>query len=255
MRKRAKRRSRKNNIFKSKIFWTFFVFLGIFGTLGYFLLFSDYFQLKGTDISGVQTISEEDLMAEFSDKTSLSLNMLGFNLDSSSIFIPSQGEIAQILENFPEIADIEVKKDFLSQKITLEITEKTPVCIWCYNGECSLLDKNATYIRDYDDETGFIKINEYDKYEDSLEDWCKKTKKEFLIDLLLVYKNNNQIKNFSIYADKFFGIYKGIDLIFDPKEDMDWQIEKMNIILQKLGTNIEDVEYIDLRFEEQAIVK
>jgi hypothetical protein len=106
---------------------------------------------------------------------------------------------------------------------------------------CVLLDKNATYIKNYQKEVGFIKINEHAEYEKNLRSWSGMTKQDFIITLLTVYKNNNEIKEFDIYADKFLGKYKNIDFIFDPKEDIDWQIQKMNVVLRKLNYKVENL--------------
>lgn len=194
-------------------------------------------------------------MKNFKSNATISLNILGNNLTSESLFIPSQGKISTLLENFPEIEDISVKKDFFTKKIVIEVKEKTPVCIWCSKDVCVLLDKNATYIKNYQKEVGFIKINEHDEYEKNLRSWSGMTKQDFIITLLTVYKNNNEIKEFDIYADKFLGKYKNINFIFDPKEDIDWQIQKMNVVLKKLNYKVENLKYIDLRFGEQVIAK
>ena len=252
-RKIHKKRKTKS-LLKTKSFWGFLFFLFLGGGFFYLLFLSPYFQLENTYISGAQTISEENLLNEFTEKATISLNMFG-EINSQSIFIPSQGQISSILEQFPEIEDLQVKKNFFTQEITLEVSEKKPICVWCYNNNCVLLDKKASYIKEYTTEKGFIEVKEFDKYEEGLALWSEKTKQEFLNILLRIYKNNAEITYFEVYSDKFFAKYKGIDLIFDPKEDINWQIEKMNIILTKLEETLQNIQYIDLRFGEQAIVK
>ncbi|MDD4358535.1 MAG: hypothetical protein PHY30_01825 [Candidatus Pacebacteria bacterium] len=252
--KRIARRN-KNSFFKKKLFWFSFLFFVFGGGLSYIFFFSPYFQVNEVSVLGVQTIAKEEVLKNFERDGTMSLNILGNNLISESLFIPSQGKISLLLEKFPEIEDVNIKKDFFQQKIVIEVKEKTPVCIWCSDVKCVLLDKNATYIKDLEDEVGFIKVNEYAKYEDNLQAWSNKTKKDFLITIITVYKNNNDIKEFDIYVDKFFGKYKGIDFVFDPKEDLDWQIQKMSIILNKLNYNVDNIDYIDLRFGEQVVIK
>lgn len=262
MRKRrpykTKRKIIKRNrklFFKKKAFWFSFLFFLIFSASSYFLFFSPHFQVKETSILGAQTISKEELLKNFKSDATMTLNILGNNLISESLFIPSQGKISSLLENFPEIEDINVKKDFFTKKIVIEVKEKAPVCIWCFKDVCALLDKNATYIRDYENEVGFIRINEFDEYEKNLMKWSGETKKDFILTLLTVYKNNTEIKNFDVYSDKFLGKYKNVNFVFDPKEDIDWQIEKMNITLKKLNYKTDDLKYIDLRFGEQVVIK
>lgn len=252
--KRVVKRNRKP-FFKKKSFWFSFLFFAFGGGLSYILFFSPYFQTEEVSILGAQTIAKDEVLKNFQMDGKISLNILGSDLVSESLFIPSHGKISSILENFPEIEDVQIKKDFFQKKIVIEVKEKTPICIWCLKGNCVLLDKNATYIKDYGDEIGFIKVNEYENYEDNLQAWSNETKKDFLITLITVYKNNNEIKEFDIYADKFLGKYKNVDFVFDPKENIDWQIEKMNIVLKKLNYIVDDLKYIDLRFGEQVVIK
>lgn len=255
MKKRRIKKRNRRPFFKKKIFWFSFLFLIISFGFFYFFLFSPYFQIEETSILGAQTISKDELLKNFKSDATITLNILGNNLTSESLFIPSQGKISTLLENFPEIEDINVKKDFFTKKIVIEVKEKTPVCIWCSKDVCVLLDKNATYIKNYQKEVGFIKIIEYDEYEKNLRSWSGMTKQDFIITLLIVYKNNNEIKEFNVYADKFLAKYKNINFVFDPKEDIDWQIQKMNVVLKKLNYNVENLNYIDLRFGEQVIAK
>lgn len=256
MRKRRRiiKRNRKP-FFKKKFFWFSFLFLIISGTLSYISFFSPYFQVKETSVLGIQTISKEELLKTFKEESVISLNVFGTNLTSESLFIPLKDNVSSLLQSFPEIEDINIQKNFLTQEITIEIKEKTPVCIWCKDSVCSLLDKKASYIKDYENEVGFIKINEIDDFETNLKTWSGETKQDFLMTLLTISKNNEEIKEFDVCKDKFLAKYKNIDLIFDPKEDIDWQIEKMQIALIRLNYDVSKLNYIDLRFGEQVIVK
>jgi len=254
IKKRVIKRNRRP-FFKKKVFWFSLLFFVLFFGFLYLFLFSPYFQVKEMSVLGAQTISKEELLKNFRSDATMTLNILGSNLISESLFLPSQGKISSLLENFPEIEDINIKKDFFTKKIVIEVKEKTPVCIWCFKDVCALLDKKATYIKDYENEVGFIKINEYDEYEKNLKNWSGEPKQDFVITLLTVYKNNSEVREFDIHADKFFGKYKTINFVFDPKQDIDWQIEKMNIVLKKLNYSVENLNYIDLRFGEQVIIK
>lgn len=253
--KRKKRRKLRKPFFKKKSFWFLFLVLISSSFLFYFSLFSSHFQVKETSISGIQTIQEDKLLKNFKSNATISLNILGNNLTSESLFIPSQGKISTLLESFPEIENINIRKDFFTKKITIEVKEKIPICIWCTKDVCVLLDKNATFIKNHEQELGFIRINEYADYNENLKLWSNKSKQDFILTLLTIYKNNNDIKEFNIYTDKFTGVYKNIDFIFSPKESIDWQIQKMNIVLKKLNHNVKSLTYIDLRFGEQVIIK
>ncbi|MDD3032482.1 MAG: hypothetical protein PHX52_01695 [Candidatus Pacebacteria bacterium] len=253
-RRKIIKRNRKP-LLKNPCFWFSLFFIALFFGLSYLLIFSPYFQIKETSVSGIQTISKAELLKSFKDDSSITLDILGTSLISESLFLPKQGDITSLLENFPAIENISIKKDFFTQKITLEVKEKTPVAIWCSSEKCFLVDKKATYIKDFEDEVGFITINERDEYEKNLKVWSGETKQEFIVTLLTIYENNNEIKKFNVYSDRFTGVYNNVEFVFDPKEDIDWQIEKMAIVLKKLDNNIEGLTYIDLRFGEQVVIK
>lgn len=248
-------RRNKKPLLKNPYFWFSLLFIGLFLGISYLLMFSPYFQVKETSVSGTQTISKAELLKTFKNDSAITLDILGTSLISESLFLPSQGDISSLLESFPAIENINIKKNFFTQEITLEIKEKTPVAIWCSLKKCFLLDKNATYIKDFENEVGFITIHEYDEYDENLKEWSGESKQDFIITLLTIYKNKNEIREFNVYSDRFTGIYKGVEFVFDPKEDIDWQIEKMAIVLKKLNDDISGLTYVDLRFGEQVIIK
>ena len=92
--KRKKRRKLRKPFFKKKSFWFLFLVLISSSFLFYFSLFSSHFQVKETSISGIQTIQEDKLLKNFKSNATISLNILGNNLTSESLFIPSQGKIS-----------------------------------------------------------------------------------------------------------------------------------------------------------------
>jgi len=254
-RKYQTRRAKRKNFLKVKFFFSVFFFLLISGGILYILFLSPYFQVEELNIAGAETIAENNLLSEFKSNSIISFNLLGNEFSSSSLFIPLQTKTASILDDFSEIENINIKKDFFSKKITIEIIEKKPFCIWCKNGECVLLDKHATYIKNFTNETGLIKITEYSKYEENLQKWCNKEKKELLYLLSKITNAKNEITEYEIYSDKVFAKYNKIDLIFDPNVDINEQIERMNIVLEKLQDELEGIEYIKLMFKDQIPVK
>lgn len=259
MQKKRKRyntkRSKRKNFLKVKIFCFTTLFLLIGGGLFYLLFLSPYFQIENLNIEGVETFEEDSLLSDLKTNSIISFNLFGNEFTSSSVFIPLQAKTASLLNDFSQIENINIHKNFFSKEITIEIIEKKPFCIWCENEKCVLLDKKATYIRDYSNETGLITINTFSNYEENLQNWCDKTKAEFLLLLKKITNEKNEITEYEIYSDKFFAKYNNIDLIFDPAIDIDEQIERMNIILEQLKDELNEIEYIKLMFEDQIPVK
>jgi hypothetical protein len=211
--------------------------------------------MENINIEGAETFESDSLLSELKTNSLISFNFFGNEFESSSVFIPLQAKTASLFNNFSQIENINIQKDFFSKNITIEIIEKQPFCIWCENGTCQLLDRKATYIRDYADETNIMTINAYANYEDNLQDWCNKDKKEFLSLLKKISDEKTEITNYEVYSDKFFAKYNNIDLIFDPAVDIDEQIERMHIILEQLKGNLNEIQYIKLMFDDQIPVK
>jgi len=69
--------------------------------------------------------------------------------------------------------------------------------------------------------------------------------------------NNIQISEISLISENRLNVktLEGWDIYFNPKQDLDWQIEKLDIILKEKIPSEEkdDFEYVDLRFEKVYI--
>ena len=71
-------------------------------------------------------------------------------------------------------------------------------------------------------------------------------------------KNSINVLFFDVYKDKtLVRSNLNCDIIFNIEGDLDWQIEKLGIVLKndKYSKDLNKLEYIDLRFGNQAIIK
>ncbi|PIW92789.1 MAG: hypothetical protein COZ88_00305, partial [Candidatus Nealsonbacteria bacterium CG_4_8_14_3_um_filter_34_13] len=67
-----------------------------------------------------------------------------------------------------------------------------------------------------------------------------------------------KIEKFIIFSDKLaVKMPQGLQIFLNPEENLDWQLEKLKILLkEKISKDaLKNLEYIDLRFGNQAIIK
>ncbi|MFZ2390525.1 MAG: FtsQ-type POTRA domain-containing protein [Minisyncoccales bacterium] len=258
---KAKRRTMKRR--KKSIFTNFYFSFSIFASIivlsaAGFLLFSPRFQVSELNISGNNNILTEDLKKAAGEKFKTSFSLLGFDISTESIFLSMGNGVNDLMESFPEIEKITVKKDF-PNGVSLQIVEKTPYAVWTDSFDDAkkyLIDKNGSYIKNFEDREEYaslIKINQ----KEEIENIDKKNVLENLSKIkegLTKYSIN--INNFDIYKTKtIIQTVLSCEIIFYIGEDrgyadLDWQIEKLGIVLNdgKYAGDLNSLKYIDLRF-------
>lgn len=259
--KRRITRRRKKNIF-TNFYFSFSVFASIIilSAAG-FLLFSSRFQISKLSVSGNSNISTEDLEQAAQKKLKTSFSFLGMDISTESIFLSASGAVTAITESFPEIEKVTIKKNF-PNGVSVEVVEKTPYAVWIDEFDsfkCYLIDNKGSYIKNCaegGDYSSLIKVNE----KDDLKDLDKK-------DALQSFEKISEKLKVNSIVVTAFNIYNGktiIDsnlackIIFNISgDDLDWQIEKLGIVLtdNKYSSEINKLEYIDLRFGNQAIIR
>jgi len=250
-------RRRKKSIF-SNLFFSVSLFSSIIllSALG-FLFFSPRFQIDNLVISGNTNLSTEEIERIANEKMKTSFSLMGMDFVTESIFLSFGGKINQIKEAMPEIERISIKKNFPSG-ISLEIVEKTPFAVWEYNNETFLIDKNGSFIRnkeENEDISDLIKIKQGEDY-DNLD------KKELINHILNISeklsKDEIAILSYNIFNDRLkVNTKNNFFILFDLRQDISWQIEKLRAVLERDDQIKEgiDIKYIDLRFDNQAIIQ
>ncbi|MDD2274586.1 MAG: FtsQ-type POTRA domain-containing protein [Candidatus Pacebacteria bacterium] len=258
IKKRKKKiiRRRKKSIFPNFFFSiSLFSSIIILSALG-FLLFSPRFQIDNLVISGNTNLSTEEIERIANEKMKTSFSVMGMDFVTESIFLSLGGKINQIKEAMPEIERISIKKNFPSG-LSLEIVEKTPFALWKYNNEEFLVDKNGSFIRYIekdDDVTELIQI----KQEDSTD----LDKKELINNILIISsklsKEEISVLSYNIFNDRLkVDTTNNFFILLDLRQDLSWQIEKLIAVLDRNDQirRGENVKYIDLRFDNQAIIQ
>lgn len=244
---------RKKSFLKNRYFWlSLFIFV-IFGASSYFLFFADFFQVKEIDISGNQKITTEDIKKEVSSL--ISINFMNFS--SKSIFLTNFRNInSEILKKFPQLVSISFKRDF-PNRITVEAEERKPVAVFCPDLNCYSIDiegvafEKVEVIFSY-----FPRINNIEgKSSVSLgENIIDKDILNFILDANkgLAEKSKIIVEEFSLPSSQRLNVKtkEKWEIYFNLKEDFNWQLEKLNLVLEKEipPEKRKDLEYIDLRF-------
>jgi len=252
-RKRSKKRSRKkNNIFKN-IFFGFcgFLFLLIIIFSAIYQM-SPNFKIKGLEVIGSETVPSDEVKKAAQDLFVSSFNIFGQEIVIDNIFLSFKGKTNELMKEFPEIENVVIKKDFSKGMIYLEIKEKEPAVTWCNNEKCFLLNKNASFIRNCDREGDYVLIQEKEEKEFNKQETINSI---FQLDKKLREYGLN-IEEYDLYSEKLIAV-SNCDFMFNLDDSFDWQIEKLEIVLkqERYLNNLNNFQYIDLRFGNQAVVK
>lgn len=252
--KRPRRIKRKIPFFKKKIFWLFFLFFLFFSGNFYLTLFSPFFQIQEIEISGSEKFKG---IIESLIEPNLLKNFLFFQ--SKSIFLFNSNQIAKfILENLPQIEKIEFFKKF-PNKLEIKIKEREAIANFC-SQKCYSIDKEGIAFEENFSEDVF-EIEEKNKREINLGE--KVIDKEILNEILKIKKSLEELKipleKIVFVSDERINVktLENWEIYFNPKGDIDWQLTKLKIVLEK-EIPIEkrkDLEYIELRFGNFAPYK
>ena len=123
-----------------------FLFFGVIIGSGYFIIYSDYFQVKNLEIRGSQLISNENLLAAITAKMKTGTSWRTFIGPQNILFWKFGSKPVLQAETLPIIADLNIQSDFTGKKVLIQVKERGLFGVWCFS------DKNC-YAFDAD---GFI---------------------------------------------------------------------------------------------------
>ena len=258
--KRKVSRRRKKSLFNNFYFsFSLFASIIVLSAAGFFL-FSPRFQIQELSISGNKDVSTEELKEKAEQEMKTSFSFLGFDISTASIFLPGGNSVNSLLETFPEIEKVSIKKNF-PNGLSLEVVEKTPFATWTDvfdNNNSYLVDSKGSFIKKYNNEEEYSSLIDVIQKEKIKDLDKKKTLDSFSLIEKDLKGNSINVSSFDLYEEKV-SVKSNIDclVIFNINEDLDWQIEKLGIVLNnsKYSSDLNTLEYIDLRFGNQAIIK
>ena len=252
---------KKKSIFRNRFFWPFILILVILSGVFYLVSFSNFFQVKRTEISGNQRVPSENLENILKEEIEQEILFLS----SKSIFLVNFNKIRErLLTEFPQIAKVDLKRNF-PDKILVQIKERKPMAIFCQpqpEENCVLIDEEGIIIEQ-------VSIKDLPKLAkimgniDSPRLGEKVIEKNYLASILeiqreLTLNQKIEIKKFIPLEGKLT-VYtlENWQIFFDPWGDILDQILNLTILLKEKipPENRRNLEYIDLRFGDRVYFK
>ncbi len=284
---------RKKSILKNRFFWLSILFLIFLSSVFYFLFLSQTFQvgkiivLRQTQdnpepvewvAAGEKKVSKDELKSLI--EKNLGNKILFF--DTKSIFLVNlNGLRKNILNDFPQIAGVEIKRKF-PDTLDFIVTERAVTADLCQGEKCFLLDNEGVIFalqalaflpavasaeagaeaKGIPSETNLIKIiDEQNREPFKLGE--KAIEKEDLSKILAVSSKLSDfkipVKEFLIVSGEKLEVLTSEDwkIYLSLRADIDWQMTKLRAVLEEKipPENRKDLEYIELRFGNLAPYK
>lgn len=264
--RRSYRVKKKKSILKNKFFWIgIFILITIIGFF-YFFFLSDFFQIKEIIINNNgEKVSAEDIQPTIEKE--IKEKILFF--ETKSIFSVNLNKIKNtILNEFPQIAELEIKRKF-PQTLILSVKERKRVGIFCEKNlieekiNCFFLDKEGVIFEEFSGENQMLRIQK-EKPTENLKLGQKIIENE-IIDAIL--KTENYLKedlkipleSVIIVSQERINLKtsEGWEIYINPQNDLTWQLTKLKAVLKEeiSEEKRKNLEYIELRFKDRVFPK
>lgn len=258
MKRKPYRIKRKKSIWKTKLFWRFFIGLLFLGEVLYSIYFLIPFQIKEIKISGNEKVKTEDIDRII--EKGINKKVLFFQ--TKSIFLVNPPVIKKsVLTNFPQIGKIDLKRKFFNGLIA-EIEERKPVAVFKHDSESFLMDKEGIIFEINNEAMPELIAIKNDvssltlgqrAVEEKLMSYILEIEDKLKNELMIPIKEVLIVSNerIDVKTSQGWGIY------FSLKNEISWQLTKLKAVLEKeIPKNQQkNLAYIDVRFGNLAPYK
>lgn len=251
------RYKKKKPFFRKKFFALGFLVAAAVAAVFYGLFLWRIFWVEKIIVSGEEKIGKEEI--EFWVEKNLENKIMFF--DTRSIIAVDTGNIREeILNAFPAIADVEVKKSFFDA-VSVRVTERAASALWCENNICFLLDGGGVIFEEAPSESSLLVIEKSGAGgELSLGETViaqDKLDQIFRISSGIAEAAGLSAEKALIVSEERLDIEisEGWSVYFNLKKDLDWQVTELALVLEKEVSSGQRkiLEYIDLRFSRVYI--
>lgn len=242
---------------RSKPFWAVVLTGVICGVAAYNIFFSPFFQIGEVLIYSNSKVGFEPTFLTTVARTELSRNVLFLN--TRSIFLLSPDKIEKkILENFPSLAKVEVKRKW-PDAIALLVQEREAKAVWCSQSACFLIDGEGVIFEEALDNFNqlIIRHPEYSKEVNLGKQVLSEQEMAEILTLRDALRNELQmdIPELAIVSPERINVLTpdGWEAYFNfPVDDLQWQIMRLKLVLQEQipAERKPELKYIDLRFSK-----
>jgi cell division septal protein FtsQ len=154
---------------KSIVRLKFLLWSGVFTLLAasligasYFVLYSDFFKVKGFEVSESRFTPEDKLLAAL-DTQMIARSRLLSVLGPDNILFWSFGKKPEKLENLPLLARVSVDTDLTDGKVIISTEERYFSGIWCASVGCYAFDKEGIIFAKAPEAEGTLILKVYDE--------------------------------------------------------------------------------------------
>jgi hypothetical protein len=259
---------KKESFVKNRIFLYSLLGLFVFSGMIYFVYLSPVLwakeiiveRVEAEDAPGVSLVSDK-IMEDCRLLLENAVKGKFFFWDTKSIFLLNSRVLEkQIIENYPELETVKIRKKWPDKvKVLLERKEgmallRTTDGVFLLDAEGNIFDNASS------SDQGLIVLAKPDYLTDSGESVVSKE------DLEKILYAEGELEALGIFVDDFL-LYsedkliietkEGWDIYFSLQKDLDWQITKLNAVLEEVVTaeKREDLEYIEVRFSNRIFPK
>ena len=255
---RFKRKKRRVSFLRQRFFWYGTGLLFLLMSLFYAVVFSSWLNVQEIKFQGTSKILPEHILSLVEDN--FWQEFLGIPTNSILLFdIKDMEEKLSFV--FPAILRVTVQRS-LPQTLVVKVEEREQIVTWC-SSTCFAIDAEGVLFKEVEEQGEYVVLDL--NGEATL---GQELLKPSLLALLLDFKERFQEAGESLqFSTAAFEIgqrkqveaitQEGWRILLDLKENMEWQQTKLELVLQQKvpQERREELEYIDLRFGDQAYVK
>lgn len=251
---------KKKSIFRNRFFWLSILVLMVLTGVFYLICFSSFFQIKKIQVIDSQKVSGEEIENIARQKIKQKI----FIFSSESIFLADFKRINEAtLEQFPQISQVSFTRKF-PDTVIIRIEERKPKAVFNQDEKYFFIDEEGIIFEEiFEPSLNLLKIKK-STVVDELKLGKRIIEKEQISKILEIgskLKDNLKvpIEEILIVSNERLNIktLEGWEIYFNPKEDLDWQLTKLNSVLEKEipAEKRGNLEYIELRFGNFAPYK
>jgi len=248
---------RKKSIFKKRFFLLFFPPFLFLSLIIYFVLFSNFFEIKKIEISGNEKVDKKNIEEFLGEKIVYDFKFL--KLKNILLLNPKKIE-EDILKKYPQVENVTLKK-ILPDSLFVEIKERKGKAIFKNRDNLFLIDEKGI-IFEKKEERGDFLIIENDSLEREIGLGEKVLEEDFLNKTL--YFNDKLKEDLKIFLDKAIVVSperinlktsENWEIYLNSNDDFSWQFTRLAMVLEKKIPKEKRaaLQYIDLRFERVYI--
>ncbi len=240
---------KRKKFYKRRIFWFSVLLVLLISSLFYFLAFSPVFQIREVKIIGADK-SLTSLLSTFI-KSLLARKILFFST-KSIVFLNSNNLAGAAYQSFPQIYKIRIKKE-LPAKIVVEVKKREPIAIFCLpKNNCFFMDKEGVAFQRAK-QINMLVVKDKSKKSVQLGQQIVAKSDIKLISQITLRLEEIHIKPKIV---NIFPLYllveanKGCKIYFSKTASIDWQVQELRAVLAKEVKTLDELDYIDLRFDK-----